>query len=88
LPAADAGIIERLHDAHRLGHAAGFAQNETVPPAIRIVGVADFNRDGYADCVLFNPATRQTALWYLSNYVRIGAASGPTPPSGWSVVVP
>jgi hypothetical protein len=44
-----------MHDAHRLGHAARFAQNETVPPAIRIVGVADFNRDGHADYVLFNP---------------------------------
>ena len=29
------------------------------------------------------PATRQTAIWYLSGPTLIGSAFGPTPPSGW-----
>jgi FG-GAP-like repeat len=40
--------------------------------------VADFNRDGHPDYLLFNPATRQTAIWYLNKNVHIGTASGPS----------
>jgi hypothetical protein len=50
------------------------------------VGVADFNRDGHPDYLLFNPTTGQTGIWYLNNNVRIGAANGPTLPAGYSVV--
>ncbi|HEU5246468.1 MAG TPA: hypothetical protein VFU09_05200, partial [Candidatus Udaeobacter sp.] len=44
------------------------------------------NRDGHADYALFNPITRQTAIWYLSGVTFIGGAYGPTLPSGWALV--
>jgi hypothetical protein len=53
-----------------------------------VVGVADFNRDGKPDYLLYNPSTRQTAIWYLSNNVLIAGLFGPTLPAGWSVVAP
>ena len=46
----------------------------------------DFNGDARPDLLLFNAATRQTAVWYMNNNVRIGSANGPTLPGGWSVV--
>jgi hypothetical protein len=46
----------------------------------------DFNNDGRPDYLLYNGSTGQTVLWYLNNNVLIGAASGPTLPTGYSVV--
>jgi hypothetical protein len=46
----------------------------------------DFNNDGKPDYALYNASTHQTAVWYLNNNVRIGTASGPTLPAGWSPV--
>src|SRR6266480_3420738 len=51
-------------------------------------GIIEGLRDAHPDYLLFNSAARQTVIWYLNNNVRIGGASGPTPPSGWSVVAP
>ena len=48
----------------------------------------DVNGDGKPDYLLYNPSTRQTAIWYMNNNVRIGSAWGPTLPSGWNVVAP
>ena len=48
----------------------------------------DFNNDGKPDYLLYNPSTRQTAMWYLNNNVIIGGAFAPTLPPGWSVVAP
>jgi hypothetical protein len=45
----------------------------------------DFNGDARPDLLLFNAGTRQTAVWYLNNNVRIGNANGPTLPGGWSL---
>ena len=45
----------------------------------------DFNNDAYSDLLLFNRGTRQTAVWYMRNNVRIGNANGPTLPGGWSL---
>ncbi len=45
----------------------------------------DFNGDAKPDLLLFNAATRQTAVWYMNNNVRIGSANGPTLPGGWSL---
>ena len=45
----------------------------------------DFNGDARPDLLLFNASTRQTAVWYMNNNVRIGSANGPTLPGGWSV---
>src|SRR5207249_1486254 len=47
--------------------------------------VTDFNGDGKPDYLLYNVSTRQTAIWYMSNNVRIGAALGPTLPAGYSI---
>jgi hypothetical protein len=44
-------------------------------------GTADFNNDGKPDFVLFNPSTRNTAIWYLNNFQLIGTAFGPTLPA-------
>jgi uncharacterized delta-60 repeat protein len=46
----------------------------------------DFNQDGKPDYVLFNAATRQTAVWYLNNNVFVGSAFGPPLPVNWRVV--
>ena len=48
--------------------------------------MADFNRDAHPDYALFNPSTRQTAIWYLNNRVYLRGAYGPTLPSGWQLV--
>jgi len=48
--------------------------------------VADFNRDGNSDYLLFNPTTRQSAIWYLSGASRIGAVYGPTIASGYQLI--
>ena len=45
----------------------------------------DFNGDARPDLLLFNAGTRQTTVWYMNNNVRIGSASGPTVPAGWTV---
>src|SRR5207248_1977694 len=51
-----------------------------------VVGVADFNRDGHPDYLLFNSSTRQTAIWCLNNNVFSLGQFGPTIPAGWCVV--
>ena len=48
--------------------------------------MADFNRDGHADYALFNPITRQTAIWCLSGRTFLGGAFGPSVPNGWQLV--
>jgi hypothetical protein len=47
--------------------------------------VADFNRDGKPDYLLFNPTTHATVIWYMNDNVRVGAASGPSVPGGWQL---
>ena len=49
-------------------------------------GMSDFDGDGHPDYVLYNPVTRQTAIWYLKNNVFLSGRYGPTIPAGWSVV--
>lgn len=51
-------------------------------------GTADINRDGKPDYILFNPATRQTAVWYLSEGAVAGRAYGPILPAGYTLVSP
>jgi hypothetical protein len=53
-----------------------------------VVGLSDFHHNGRPDYVLYNSNTRQTAIWYLNNNQFIGSASGPTLPSGWTLVAP
>jgi hypothetical protein len=47
--------------------------------------VADFNGNGTTDYALFNPSTRQTAIYYLSGTVYVGSAFGPTIASGYDL---
>jgi hypothetical protein len=64
------------------------AYGPTLPAGWLVIDVADFNGDsnGFLDYALFNPSTRQTAIWYLSEVTFVGAAYGPTLPSGWALV--
>src|SRR2546421_551611 len=55
-------------------------------PSLALVATADFNSDGRPDYLLYNPATRQTAIWYLNNNVYVSSAFGPTLPAAWSLV--
>jgi hypothetical protein len=47
--------------------------------------VADFDRDGKVDYLLFKPATRQSQIWYLSGPTYVSAANGPTVTSGYQL---
>ena len=46
------------------------------PPGAGTAIVADFNGDGHKDWVVSNPATRQTAIWYLNNNVFVSGVFG------------
>jgi hypothetical protein len=46
----------------------------------------DFNHNDRPDYVLYNGATRQTAVWYMNDNVFAGGAFGPTLPGAWSVM--
>jgi hypothetical protein len=41
----------------------------------KIVGTGDFNLDGQTDILWHNPATRETAIWYLSGASRTSRAT-------------
>ncbi len=64
----------------------GGAYGPSIPSGWALVATADFNSDGRPDYLLYNPASRQTAIWYLNNNVYVSAAFGPTLPAGWSLV--
>ena len=53
-----------------------------------VAGLTDFDGNGGPDYLLYNSSTRQTAVWYLNNYLLIGDAAGPTIWAGWNVVAP
>src|SRR5207248_9839930 len=46
----------------------------------------DFNRDGKNDYLLFNPSTRQSAIWYMNNNVLVSGAYSRTLPAGWRLI--
>ena len=50
------------------------------------MATADFNNTGHPDYLLYNAATRQTAIWYMNNNAYVTGAFGPTLPAGWSLV--
>ena len=41
------------------------------------MATADFNNDGHPDYLLYNAASRQTAIWYLNNNVYVSGVYGP-----------
>ena len=65
---------------------AGSPTPTPTPTATPTPTVVDFDSDGHPDYLLYNSGTRQTAIWYLNNNVRIGFALAPTLPAGWQVV--
>ena len=60
----------------------------TVPAGWSLVGADDFGGGAKIDYVLFNPGTRETAIWYLNGTAFINGVYGPTLPSGWQLVSP
>ena len=60
----------------------------TLPAGWSVVGAADFGGGAKTDYVLFNPGTRETAIWYLNGTSFINGVYGPTLPSGWQLVSP
>ena len=53
----------------------GSGSGPTLPSGWELVATDDFNLDGFADYVLYNPSSHQTRIWYLHNNNRIGTAS-------------
>ena len=62
------------------------ALGPTLPSALALVGVGDFNGDGNPDYVLYKASTRQSAIWYMNNNVLVSGAYGPTLPAGWTLI--
>jgi hypothetical protein len=59
----------------------------TPPAGWKVVGVADFNRDGKSDLLFQNQTTNQIAIWFMNGSVYQGGVLLPlTPSAGWSVV--
>jgi len=54
----------------------------TVPIEWPLVATANFDRDGNPDYVLYNPASGETTIGYLTNNILVNAALGPTLPDG------
>jgi FG-GAP-like repeat len=80
---ASLGVFAHVPESIGTGPAyLAFSPRAPVPVPIP----TDFNSDRKPDYVLYNPSTRQTAIWYLSNNVLIAGLFGPTLPVGWSVV--
>jgi hypothetical protein len=50
------------------------------------VGIADFDREGHQDYLLYNFSNHQTGIWYLSGRTFLRGAYGPNIPSGWALV--
>jgi hypothetical protein len=66
----------------------GSAYGPTLPAGWTLIGTANFNPhvDNDLDYLLFKPATRQTAIWYLDGVSLASSEYGPTLPSGWSFI--
>ena len=52
-----------------------------VAPLLR----SDFNGDGFADFLLFNPSDQKTAVWFLQGKEFLAGRYGPTLPDDWAV---
>jgi hypothetical protein len=46
----------------------------SLPSGWTLIAVGDFNGDHKPDYLLYNPSTRQTAVWYMNNNVFAGGA--------------
>jgi hypothetical protein len=55
----------------------------------KVVGVGDFNGDGYADLLFQNQTGYQGVVWFLRNGTFVGGdALSLTPPPGWKIAGP
>jgi FG-GAP-like repeat len=79
---AGATAIWYLNNNVFTGNAAG----PSIAAGWKIAGAADFNRDGKADYLLFNPVTRQSKIIYLSGGMVLAAQYGPTIDTGYELV--
>jgi FG-GAP-like repeat/Matrixin len=55
------------------------------PAPERTTPRTDFNADGFGDYLLFNPTTRQTAIWLLRNNTLANGVYGPPLRAGWTL---
>ena len=65
------------------------AYGPTLPFGWRLIGAVNvdiLNPAVSPDYVLFNPATRQSAIWFLNGTTLIRGAYGPTLPASWILV--
>ena len=51
----------------------------------RIAAVGDFNPSTWPDYLLYDSASRRTAVWYLNGNTYVGSASGRTITAGWQI---
>jgi len=73
----------RIVGSNAAGTRYGTDQTFTTPAARAVV--ADFNGDLTPDLLVQRTSPHDMAAWYLNNNVVIGAAFGPTLPTGWSL---
>ncbi len=77
-----------LDSNSQYNHGVFFASGQSLPAGWILRGTADFDGDGNPDLFLTNPATRQTAIWYLEAGVYNRGALGPRLAIGYAVVSP
>jgi hypothetical protein len=66
------------------GVTGGHYVSPAVPAGWNVVDTGDLNGDGYPDVLLWSPATRKMAVWYLhDNVIVAGAYSSIVLPAGW-----
>src|SRR3954453_6758005 len=59
----------------------------THPAGYAISGIGDFNKDGTSDVLWFNPTTRDTDIWSLSNGHWAGSSTIGLHPAGYSSTI-
>ena len=57
----------------------------THPPGYQISGIGDFNKDGTSDVLWFNPTTRDTDIWSLSNGKWAASSTIGLHPAGYQI---
>jgi FG-GAP-like repeat len=87
-PSTSQVAIWYLDSNGQYSHGVFFASGHSLPAGWILRGTADFDGDGNPDLLLINPATRQTAIWYLKAAVYNRGALGPALAIGYTLVSP